>query len=163
MNNNKYSRAYKEVWEIIKHFPEEEFYKIPKEKIEFLKENMDKDYDFSINPLIDLSEQNISKEANSIIIVLFEDYFATEKQKNGIRAILKSNQEKIDEEKRKKYNADDLFKNRENRKNTENTDEAENTEKTPQNKVEEKSLVEYKENFFIKFKNFIMRLLNLKS
>ena len=30
--------------EIIKYFPEEEYAKIPKEKIEFYKNNMDKDY-----------------------------------------------------------------------------------------------------------------------
>ena len=37
MVNNKYSRAYKEVLEIIQYFPEEEYNKIPKEKIDFYK------------------------------------------------------------------------------------------------------------------------------
>ena len=35
MINSTYSRAYTEVLEIIKYFPEEEYSKIPKEKIEF--------------------------------------------------------------------------------------------------------------------------------
>ena len=43
---------------------------------------MDQNYIFTINPEIDLSEQNISPEANAIIINLFTDYFATEEQKN---------------------------------------------------------------------------------
>ena len=85
MINNKYARAYKEVLEIIKYFPEEEYNKIPKEKIEFYKENMDKDYDFTIDPLIDLSEQNISREANAIIVNFFMDYYATEEQKVKIK------------------------------------------------------------------------------
>ena len=41
---------------------------------------MDKNYNFTINPNIDLSEQNISKEAKALIVSLYEDYFATEEQ-----------------------------------------------------------------------------------
>ena len=40
---------------------------------------MDKNYEFTINPEIDLSKQNISKEANAIIVKLFQDYL---RQKN---------------------------------------------------------------------------------
>ena len=42
--NNNYSKAYTEVLEIIKYFPEEEYSRIPKEKIDFYKKNMDKNY-----------------------------------------------------------------------------------------------------------------------
>ena len=35
--NNKYAKAYKEVLEIIKFFPEQEYNKIPKEKLNFIK------------------------------------------------------------------------------------------------------------------------------
>ena len=68
-----YKRAYTEVLEIINYFPAEEYAKIPNEKIEFYKENMDKEYDFHINPNIDLEKQNISREANAILITLFDD------------------------------------------------------------------------------------------
>lgn len=81
MMSNNYAKAYKELLEIIKHFPLEEYNKIPKEKIIFYEENMDKNYNFTINPNIDLSEQNISKEAKALIVTLYEDYFATEEQK----------------------------------------------------------------------------------
>ena len=37
MINNIYAKAYKEVIEIIKYFPEKEYNKIPKEKIEYYK------------------------------------------------------------------------------------------------------------------------------
>ena len=69
------------ILEILKYFSEEEYSKIPKEKIDFYKKNMDKNYNFKINPEIDLSNQDISAEANAIIINLFTDYFATENQK----------------------------------------------------------------------------------
>ncbi len=110
MTNNKFAKAYKEVIEIIKHFPEEDYNKIPKEKIEFYEKNMDKDYEFSIDPTVDLSKQNISKEANAIIIMLFQEYFATDKQKDLVDDILKLNEKKSEHEKIKRYNPDNLFK-----------------------------------------------------
>ena len=156
MKNNKYAKAYKEVIEIIKYFPEDEYNKIPKEKIDFFKDNMDQDYIFTINPRIDLSEQNISKEANAIIVALYQDYFATEEQKQKIKKILELNEEKAEQEKREKYNPNDLFKNRKTDvKNKEQGNFDEN--------IKEESLVEYKENFFTKFKNFILKLLYKKS
>lgn len=151
MINNKYAKAYKEVLEIIKYFPEEEYNKIPKDKIEYFTNNMDNSYEFIINPSIDLSEQNISKEANAIIVMLFQEYFATEKQKEKIKEILKLNEKKSEQDKREKYNPDDLFlKNK-------------IIEKKQQNDIQETALVEYKEKFFTRFKNFILNLLHLKN
>lgn len=150
MINDKYAKAYKEVLEIIKFFPEEEYNKIPKEKIEFFEKNMDPNHIFTINPKIDLSEQNISKEANAVIIGLFQDYYATEEQKVKINKILELNQKQLEEEKKEKYNPDDIFKKR----NTSTTEEVA-TEPLP-----ETAMIEYKENFFIKFKNFILKILH---
>ena len=59
--NNEYSKAYTEVLEIINHFSEDEYKKIPKEKIDFFEENKDKDYNFKIDSNVDLAEQNISQ------------------------------------------------------------------------------------------------------
>lgn len=109
-----YARAYTEVVGILNCLSEEEYDKIPKEKIAFYKENMDKDYKYSINPKIDLSKQNISKEANAILISIFRDYFATEIQKKTLQKLLNENQEKLETEKRKKYNQDDIFKKKSN-------------------------------------------------
>lgn len=107
---NTYSKAYTEVLEIINHFSKEDLNKIPQEKIEFYNENKDKDYNFKIDVNIDLAEQNISREANAILVSLFRDYFATEKQKVILDNLLKQNQEKAEQEKREKYNPDDIFK-----------------------------------------------------
>lgn len=157
MLNDKYSKAYTEVLEIIKYLPEEEYNKIPKEKIEFYKNNMDKDYKFTVNPEIDLSEQNVSTEAGAIIVTLYRDYFATEEQKKILEEIIELNEKKSELEKRKKYNPEDLFKkdgaNKEDNKIIANKEE--NFKNT--------ALVEYKENFFIRFKNFILKLLHLKN
>ena len=148
MTNNTYARAYTEILEIIKYFSKEEYSKIPKEKIEFYKENMDANYNFTINPEIDLSKQNISKEANAIMVNLFKEYFATEEQKTKINEILELNQKKSEKEKRKKYNPEVILKNKEFQASKEKT-------------VEHVLLIERKETFFTKFKSFILKLLHL--
>ena len=68
---NSYAKAYKEVLEILSHFSAEEYSKIPQEKINFYKSNMEKNYEYSIDPNIDLSKQHISKEANAILISIY--------------------------------------------------------------------------------------------
>ena len=154
MINSNYARAYKEVLEIIKYFPEKEYAKIPKEKIDFYKENMDKDYIFSIDPEVDLSKQNISPEANAIIVNLFTDYYASDEQKIKIKEILDSNQKKAEQEKREKYNPNDIFKKA-------NKIEATDTEKGEVNT--NTAVIEYKESFFTKFKNFIFKILHINK
>lgn len=106
----QYKKAYTEVMEILNHLPEEEYYKIPKEKIDFYRENMDKDYIYTINPRLELSKQSISKEANAILISLFIDYFATEKQKRILKNLLNQNQERLEQAKREIYSSDNIFK-----------------------------------------------------
>ena len=108
--SNAYSKAYVEVLEIISHFSEEDFKKIPKSEIDFYNENKDNEYEFKINPNIDLNEQNISREANAILVALYRDYFATEYQKQILEKLLKQNEQKEEEKKREKYNPDDIFK-----------------------------------------------------
>ena len=151
MINNTYARAYTEVLEILEHFPEEEYKKIPVEKINFYKDNMDKNYKFTIDPEIDLANQNISKEANAIIVTLFRDYYATEEQKVKINEILDLNQKKEELEKRKKYHPDDIFKNNEQlHKNSVFSDTS-------------TQLMEYQEPFFIRLKKFILKMLHLDT
>ena len=151
MISNNYAKAYKELLEIIKHFPLEEYNRIPKEKIKFYEENMDKNYNFTINPNIDLSEQNISRETKALIVTLYEEYFATEEQKQIIEEILELNQKKEEQEKRKKYNPQDLFE----------TNKV--IEKMQNNNKQETALIQYKENFFIRFKNLILKLFHIKK
>ncbi len=144
-----YKRAYTEVIEIIKYFPNEEYAKIPLEKINYYKENMDKDYNFQINPNIELEKQNISKEANAILVTLFNDYFATDRQKEILNNLLKQNQQKLEKQKQEKYNPSNLF--------MQSKTQQQNTV-TLQKNNSESSLVEIKEKFFTKFINFIKNI-----
>ena len=144
-----YKKAYTEVIEIIKYFPKEEYDKIPLEKINYYKENMDKNYNFQINPNVELEKQNISKEANAILVSLFNDYFATDRQKEVLNNLLKQNQQKLEIRKYEEYNPNNLF--------MQSTIKQQNTE-TLQENQKETSLVEIKESFFTKFINFIKNI-----
>lgn len=148
MTKAKYATAYTEVLELLKYLPYEEYSKIPKEKISFFEENSDKTYNFKINTHLKLEEQEISLEANAIIIQIFKEYFATKKQKEILNSLLLQNQNKIEQEKSIEYN--DIFKNRKHYE-----------EKAPVE--EEKQLIEYKENLFTKIKRFILKIFSRKS
>jgi hypothetical protein len=153
-----YAKAYTEVLEIIKYFSKEEYNKIPTEKINFYKNNKDKDYIYKINPQEELSKQNISREANAILITLFRDYFATEIQKKTLTSLLNQNQKKLEEIRREEYNPDKLFKKQQSNISKEQNNRIENKiEKA----IEEKSLVKIEEKWYKKiilfFKNILKK------
>ena len=155
MKDNLYAKACTEVLEILSHFSEEDFSRIPSDKIDFLKQNCDRDYDYKIDPEVDLDKQYISEEANAIIIGLYREYFATEHQRNVLDDILKHNQVLADRESRIKYNPDNVFDNKQEQ-STESVVEKDEVSSNVQ-------MVEYKESFLTKVKNFILRLLHIKE
>ena len=140
-----YAKAYTEVLEILKYLPKKEYDRISPKKIKFLKENMDKNYDFKFDPSKDLSKQNISREANSIIVLLFRDYFASDIQQKKLEKILAKNQERSDEYLRSKYPPDKVFKSK-----------LYTTEFKPENlDLQNTKMTIYKENIFKKILNKI--------
>ena len=110
----EYANAYTEVLEILKYISIEDYNKIPKSKIELFRTNANKDYIFNYNPNKTLDEQNVSKIAKEIIAILFRDYWATDVQRDKIMKKQNFDRQKLEEEKREKYNPDDLFKKKNN-------------------------------------------------
>jgi len=148
MVNIEYANAYSEVLEILKYISEEDYDKIPQNKIELFKTNSNKDYKFIYNPEKTLDEQNVSKRAKAIIGVLFRDYWATDSQREKI--IIKQNNDRLflEEQKKSLYDIEDIFRIR----NVNN-----------ENKVEEiTQMIVNKESFIKKCINKIKFFLNLK-
>lgn len=87
----KYKKAYTEVLEILKHIEESDYSKIPRKEIDFLKEHADKKYFFKIDYRLPLEKQNISREANAVLVSLFLDYFVSSAQKRGLEEMLNNN------------------------------------------------------------------------
>ena len=138
----KYANAYTEVLEILKYVSIEDYNKIPKSKIELFKINANREYAFKYNPNRTLDEQSVSKIAKSIIAILFRDYWTTDIQRERIIAKQNYDRKKFEEENRKKYNLDNLFKNKQHKV------------ETVENSV---AMIEYKESIFTKIKNWFKR------
>lgn len=93
---NTYPQAYKEVLILLKYYLKEEDYnKIPKEKIEFFEKNADKNYSYEIDKTKKYEEQKRSRKTNSIIVTLYRDYFTTDEEKKTLEKILKLNELKV--------------------------------------------------------------------
>ena len=103
--NDTYECSYVEVLEILNHIPKEDYEKIPKEKINFYKENMDKNYKYVYN----VEFPQTLRKTDAIIVNLYKNYIVTKAQKEQIETILKINSKKSEIEKRKLYNPDTLF------------------------------------------------------
>lgn len=144
----QYANAYTEVLEILKCISQEDYNKIPKEKIDLFEHNANKQYKFDYDSNKTLEEQNISKIARAIIAILFRDYWATDEQRNKIKAFQNNKRHQIEEENRQKYNTD-IFKNRINTNNESKIEQTENMQ-----------LVEYKENIF---KRILSKIKNIFS
>lgn len=139
--NKKYSKAYTEVLEILKHIPKDEYDRIPKSEIQFYENNCDKNYKFIYNESVSLKNQEISREANAVIIAIYMNYLADEKQKIIIDEVLKQNAVNAEKEKSKKYNSNNIFNNQIN----ENSNLPMEVDKK-------------KENIFVKFFNKLKHL-----
>lgn len=96
-------REYNEVVEILNHVPKEDYYKVPKNMIQMFKANMEPNYFFKFDTKKTLNEQNVSKDAKTIIAILYRDYWATEEQREKIIAKENYDKQKIEMEKQEKY------------------------------------------------------------
>ena len=105
----EHANAYTEVLEIIKFISKEDYDKIPKENIEALETFSNKEHEFKYNPEKTLDEQNVSNITKVLIAILFRDYWATDNQRKHIIAKQNENRKRIEEEKREKYNPNNIF------------------------------------------------------
>ncbi len=146
---DNYPKAYKEVIEILKYVPQESVNKIPNEMLETFKIKMDNNYNFSIDINKKLEEQNLLDETKAILANIFRDYWATNYQRERIKAKENYDRQKMDEEKRLKYNSDIFAKRRsENAGLKEKQSEVINT----------LPIKPKKERFYLKIINFLKKM-----
>ena len=140
MVKTNYANAYKEVLIILNNLIKEDYNKIPKEYIEFLTANCNKDYEFYYDTSKTFEQQELLDDTKYILFGLFEKFGSTELQKEKIKAFKDNYYRKLEEEKTAKYNTD-VFQDRNN-----NIQEQEKR-KIVTNQV---AMVEYKESLFRK-------------
>lgn len=99
------SKAYKEVWEILKFLPQKYIDKVPSEILNKIENQMDINYDF--NPE---NDEEWLEETKAIIVMLFQDYWANQEQLEALNDIYKKRINAEEEKKREKYNPNEIFK-----------------------------------------------------
>lgn len=145
---NMDANVYSEVLGILNNLPQAALRNIPAEILENIRKNCNNEYIFKYDIYKSLNEQNVLEGTKTMIAILFRDYWATDEQKEKIFLKEKADRLKIEEEKKSKYNVDDLFKK----------------SKVIEETVEEKSLVELKKEPFYKIIfNKIKKILNIKK
>ena len=97
---------------ILKKLDDEYINKIPQEVWDFITENKDENYVFKYDDNKTLAEQNLSIDTISILTYINMEYLLDEKAKGELLTLLKNDEITAEQKKRKKYNPDDLFKNR---------------------------------------------------
>ena len=146
---DNYQKAYKEILEILKYVPEESVKKIPQERRDMFEKEQLKTYDFQIDTSKTFEEQELLEETKAILANIFRDYWATPYQKERIEIKEKYDRQQSEEQKRKIYNPNDVFKNKNNR----NPD----FEKLSNLPIEVK-----KESFFKKIINFFKKKFHIE-
>lgn len=96
-------KAYKEVLEILKYIPREDYAKIPKKIIEKLEKEQDREYFYYVTEFVDFNKQKMLEETEIILSVFYTEYWADKEQKKIIYEIEMQEKRKIEEEKSKKY------------------------------------------------------------
>lgn len=129
------SNTYEEVYEILSYMDKFTVMKVPEEILKVIKTKRNINFRTKINKNDIFNEENVSKETIDFICWLDYKYWIDEERKYEIDRINIEKVKKSEEEKRKKYNPDNIFKNRE-KKYTE----------IPTSNIT--SMIEYKESVF---------------
>lgn len=142
MMEDNYAKAYKEIVEILKYVPEDSVNKIPKEMRDMFEAEQLKTYNFQIDTGKPFEEQILLEETEAILANIFRDYWANDYQRAKIIEKENKDRKEWEEEKRRKYNPDDIFKNRQ-------------TEERKEGQITNLPIEIKKENFFKRLVRFI--------
>lgn len=110
--SDTYRNAYVELYELIKWLPDNEQKKIPKTVIENLREDMNTNYVFNIKKDEDITQQNFMTETKALFVELYEKYLAKDNEKEIWKEYDRFCFNLIENEKKEKYNYNDIFKNK---------------------------------------------------
>ncbi len=149
MVNSRYANAMAEVLYYLKGISQEKKDMIPKKFLLFLEENASKDYKCDFDYRKPLKELNLLDETRGLIGMICLNYWCdTEEKKEMFIKKMDDNEKKYQEELRKKYDPDNIFK----------STIPNETEKTL---VDNIAMVEYKEPIFKRIINKIKEIFHI--
>lgn len=148
---NEQGESYVEVLTILGYMETEYQEKIPKKLIDFFERNSAKDYKFDIDLEIPLKEQKLKAKTLSLLAMLNLNYWCkSNEEKQELIKRYSENEKKYQEELRKRYNPDNIFKKQQEKSNIE--------ENVIQNEV---ALIEYKGSIFRRLINKIKSIFHM--
>lgn len=113
----KVRNEYTEVLELLKYISEEDYSKIPQEKIEFYEKYKNPELQCSFDEEKEFIEQDFSRKSYVILLSLYMDYILSEEDRKIVNDILILNDKKAEKEKEinftNKFNATTKKSNRE--------------------------------------------------
>ena len=80
MENADYAEAYTEVLEVLKYIPTEDYNKIPKKFITFMKENCDEKSTFKYNIALPFEKQELSNKAKNVLALISKLFWMNNKK-----------------------------------------------------------------------------------
>lgn len=111
----EYKSSISEVLDIINNMEDIYREKISTKFMEFLVKNQNENYINHMNPNFEMNEQIKGKKTKEILAIIAYNYWYNEEQREEYKKRLKENEEIHQQELRKLYDTDNLFKrNREN-------------------------------------------------
>ena len=110
MDTKEYSIVLSEAYIIINRFDKELYLKLPKNLINFIKDNRNTEFEFKYDSNKKLIEQDIKEETKSLISGIYLNYCVNETEKQKLLAICEENERKYQDKLREKYNPDNIFK-----------------------------------------------------
>lgn len=116
-----YKQAFAEVLEVLKNTKQSIVEKIPEKFIIFLQENKDNNYVAKIDFSKSNWEEDIKKEAQAILALIYRDYIVSEEKRTELLKEEQEEQIRIEKEIREKYNPDNIFNNKKEETMAENT------------------------------------------
>lgn len=153
MEKLEYKKAYVELYEIIKVLPKKEKEKIPIVVLKNLEDNMDKEYNFTLDTEKSILNQHYKDETKALFVELYERYLAEDDEKDFWKKYDKVCLNMIEEEKQKKYDVENIFSNR-------NIDKEKTTEEENINNSNLPIEIN-KENIITKFIKFMKKIFHI--
>lgn len=166
MEDTNYECALYQVNEVIKHMEESLKNKIPENYISYIEKNKAKNYNWVYNESQELYNQDLLPKAKSILTVLYQDFLCENEEKERLETILLKNENQFQEQAKKKYSTDNLFKNKNLEKNLAINSDISITQINYNNenldnekiKKENMEIIKYKESFLKKLINKIKKM-----
>lgn len=147
--------TYQELYEILSLMDKATVMKVPIDILNTIKEQRNTKYQTRINKKDIFNENNVNKETIDLLCYLDYHYWMSEDKKAEVDRIKQQMIQDEEQEKRKKYSPDDIFKNIKEDKGI--------CQEITESSNDVFSLMGHKESFFIKLKKFIFKVLHIDN